>query len=81
MAALPKLSALDQQVKNLMVSGGWPPDPDWTVVVPFASVTVNVTFNAVSVPPTVDPDPPQVCVNVKFGLVPLWLCETRAPYW
>ena len=31
-----------------MVSGGWLPDPDCTVVVPFASVTVNVTFNAAS---------------------------------
>ena len=58
------------------MSGGWPPDPDWTVVVPLASVTVNVTFNAVSVPPAVEPGPPQVCVNVKFGLAPVWLCET-----
>jgi hypothetical protein len=43
-----------------MISGGWLPDPDWTVVVPFASVTVNVTFNVVSVPATVAPGPPQV---------------------
>ena len=54
------MTALDQQVKNLMMSGGCPPDPDWTVVVPFASVTVNVTFNVASVPPTVDPGPPQL---------------------
>ena len=63
-----------------MISGGWPPDPDWTVVVPFASVTVNVTFNAASVPLAVDPGPPQLCVNEKVGLVPVWVWLTVPPY-
>ena len=63
-----------------MVSAGWLPDPEMTVVVPLASVTVNVTFNAVSVPLEVEPGPPHVCVNEKVGLVPLWLCETSVPY-
>ena len=63
-----------------MISGGWLPDPDCTVLVPFASVTVNVTFNVASAPPAVDPGPPQVCVNVKLGLVPDWVCVIVVPY-
>ena len=43
------------------------------VVVPLASVTVNVTFNAVSVPPDVAPDPPQLWLIVKLELAPLWV--------
>jgi hypothetical protein len=63
-----------------MMRAGWLPDPDWTVVVPFASLTVNVTFNGVSTPAGVAPGPPQLSVNEKFGLVPVWLCETDPPY-
>ena len=64
-----------------MTSGGWLPVPDCTVVtLPFESVTVNVTFNGVSPGLAEDPGPPQVCVNEKFGLLPLWVCVIVVPY-
>ena len=56
-----------------MVNAGWPPDPDVTVVVPLASLTVNVTLNPASVPPDVDPDPPQLWLIVKLEAAPLWV--------
>jgi len=65
-----------------MTSGGWLPVPDCTVVtLPFESVTVNVTFNGISTPLAVAPGSPQVSLIVKLGLGPLWLRETRTPYW
>jgi hypothetical protein len=72
--------AFDQHVNNLMISAGWLPDPDWTTVVPLESVTVSVTFNGVSVPAIVAPGPPQLCVNEKFGLVPVWMWLIVPPY-
>ena len=63
-----------------MMSGGWLPDPDCTVVVPFASVTVRITLNGISTPLAVAPGPPQVCVNWKFGLVPVWPWLIVPPY-
>ena len=64
-----------------MMSGGWFPTPDCRVVtLPIESVTVNVTFNGVSKPLAVAPGPPQLCVNEKFWLLPLWVCVMVVPY-
>ena len=69
-----------EHVKNLMVSAGWLPDPDCTVMVPFASVTVNDTSNGTSLPAAVAPDPPHPCVNEKLGLVLVCVCVMVLPY-